>query len=96
LLAALRRLPMDLQLTLELHYWEGLRVHEVAAVHDVAPGTVKSRMARAKEMLREHITALLAAHPGVGRLGELTPDDFDRWVRSLRALAAREAPSPSA
>lgn len=51
-LDALRRLPLDLQITLELHYWEGMTVAEVAEVLEVPAGTVKSRLHRAREQLR--------------------------------------------
>lgn len=51
-LGALRRLPLDFQITLELHYWEGLTLVEVATVLGVAPGTVKSRLHRARALLR--------------------------------------------
>ena len=80
LLQALRKIPIDHQITLELHYWEGLGVDQIALVLEVAPGTVKSRLARARASL-------------VGRLQEVERDparlqatlsDLDAWVRSLR------------
>lgn len=50
---AMMQLPLDHQLSLELHYWEGLSVQETAEALGVAPGTIKSRLARARERLRE-------------------------------------------
>lgn len=55
LIQALHRLPIDFQITMELFYWWDLTVPEIAAALDVAPGTVKSRMARARGMLKESI-----------------------------------------
>jgi RNA polymerase sigma-70 factor (ECF subfamily) len=52
-LDALHRLPLDLQITLELHYWEEMSVAEIAVVLEIPPGTVKSRLHRARERLRE-------------------------------------------
>jgi RNA polymerase sigma-70 factor (ECF subfamily) len=58
---ALRRLPIDAQVALELHYWEGLSIAEIARVVDAAEGTVKARLSRARVRLRE----LLAADEGL-------------------------------
>lgn len=53
LLDALRRIPLDLQVALELRYWEQLRTGEMAEVLGVPVGTVKSRLRRGKEKLEE-------------------------------------------
>lgn len=55
LIAAMHKLPIDFQITLELFYWWDLTVPEIAAALDVAPGTVKSRLARGRAMLKEGI-----------------------------------------
>lgn len=52
LLAALRALPLVQRQVLVLRYYEGLSEREIAAVLDVAPGTVKSRCARGLATLR--------------------------------------------
>ena len=44
------------QAVLSLHYFEGLTVKEVAAVIGCRVGTVKSRLARAREALRAKLT----------------------------------------
>jgi RNA polymerase sigma-70 factor (ECF subfamily) len=61
--SALRQLPLDAQLTLELAYWEGLSGAEIAAALDVEPGTVRSRLTRARSRLRE-IVVELGGDPG--------------------------------
>jgi RNA polymerase sigma factor (sigma-70 family) len=50
--AALRDLPADQRETLELVFYHGLSGPEAAEVLGVAPGTVKSRLHRAKTTLR--------------------------------------------
>jgi RNA polymerase sigma-70 factor (ECF subfamily) len=55
MLAALNGLPLDLQIALELYYWEELSVADVAAVLEVPEGTVKSRLHRARQLLREQL-----------------------------------------
>jgi RNA polymerase sigma-70 factor (ECF subfamily) len=50
---ALQTLPLDTQIVLELFYWEELSIEEVAAIAEVPPGTVKSRLHRGREQLRE-------------------------------------------
>ncbi len=53
--AAMQQLSVDHQIVLELHYWEGLSVQEVAEATDVQPGTVKSRLHRARAALEDAI-----------------------------------------
>jgi RNA polymerase sigma-70 factor (ECF subfamily) len=55
LLETLSHLPVDLRMALELHFWEGLTIPEVAAVMGVPLNTGYSRLRRAKELLRERL-----------------------------------------
>jgi RNA polymerase sigma factor (sigma-70 family) len=85
LLRALRRIPLDFQMTLELFYWEELGINEIAAALEVAPGTVKSRLSRARELLRAQLEAI-AASP---ELAESTVGELENWARSLRDLVGQ-------
>jgi RNA polymerase sigma-70 factor (ECF subfamily) len=53
LMMSLRRLPLELQLTLELYYWERLSYDELAYVLGIGREAVKSRLRRARQALRE-------------------------------------------
>jgi len=55
LLQALRDVSVDHQTVLELYYWQELSVAELAQVLEVAPGTIKSRLARARAALAERL-----------------------------------------
>jgi len=55
LVDALQRVPVELQIVLELYYWEELSVDEIAAAVGVPAGTVKSRLHRGRELLRASI-----------------------------------------
>lgn len=79
-LEALRRIPLEFQIALELFYWEELPVLELAAVLDIPLGTVKTRLRRGRQLLEQKI-AELAASPE--RL-HTTLTDLDRWARGLR------------
>ena len=80
LLHALRRLPMDLQLVLELHYWEGISTAELSEVLEIPQGTVKTRLFRARKLLREDLARLAAE----GRLPEASVLNLDAWAHGLR------------
>lgn len=78
LLLGLRTLPMEMQLVIELFYWENLSREEIAAVLGVETNTVKSRLQRAKDRLRELLPRLDPL------TGSVTAADLDRWAQSLR------------
>ena len=62
--AALAALPAEQRSTLVLADLVGLSHAEVAAIEDIEPGTVKSRVARARATLRARLTPIV--HPGRG------------------------------
>lgn len=80
LMRALQRLPLEMQITVELHYWEQLDEREIAGVLEIPRGTVKSRLSRARQLLRGHIERLAAN----ASLAESTFGGLDRWARELR------------
>jgi len=80
LLQALRRLPIDLQIALELAYWEGFTDREVAAILDIPVGTLKSRLRKGRLQLDEVMQSLA----GEARLFESTTQGFDGWVAAVR------------
>ncbi|MBL4684207.1 MAG: RNA polymerase sigma factor [Nannocystaceae bacterium] len=80
--AALRRLPLDLQIVLELHYWEGATTAEIARIVEVPVGTVKTRLARARRRLGREIEAA-RAEPG---LIESTLNGVEGWLEGIRQL----------
>lgn len=52
---ALLSLPARYQAILSLHYMEGMSIAEIAQVLNCASGTVKSRLARGREKMRQQI-----------------------------------------
>jgi DNA-directed RNA polymerase specialized sigma24 family protein len=86
LLEALRRIPLDYQLVLELYYWEDMAAPELAQVLGLPEGTVRSRLRRAKEALSEKMTSLVHEP----ELLKTTMSSLDKWVRSLRAQIGGE------
>jgi len=90
LVRALHHIPLDLQILLELYYWEELSVDELARTLEVPPGTIKSRLFRARGALREAIENLPA-----------TPDEREgartmlrKWLEDVRDKAP-EVESPA-
>ena len=80
LLRALRRIPVDDQVALELYYWQGLSAREVGAVLELPENNVRSRLHRAKAKLRERVAELTRD----GDLFASTMDDFERWASEMR------------
>ncbi|KIG19399.1 RNA polymerase sigma-70 factor [Enhygromyxa salina] len=80
LLAALRQLPIDTQLMLELHYWEDMRINDIALVMELPANTVKTRMHRGRARLNEHMRALADSREQL----ETTLRGLDGWAKQLR------------
>ncbi len=57
---ALRSLPLDHQIALELYYWSEMSVAEIATVLGCTPGSVKSRLFRARRGLQDQVRRLCA------------------------------------
>ncbi len=77
---ALEMIPLDLQIIVELHYWEELSGPEIAIVLDVPEGTVRSRLRRSLEKLRlatEEISSSASAN-------WQSQDTFVHWVKSAK------------
>jgi RNA polymerase sigma-70 factor (ECF subfamily) len=79
LLDALRSLPVDVQMLLELHYWQGLSIGELASIFDTPEVTIRSRLHRARAALRE----LMAKHKELATAIGETLEDFDVWARGF-------------
>ncbi len=79
--AALERLPLELQLAVELYYFEDQSASEVALILELPEGTVRSRVRRAIESLRRAIEELASspehARTVLARLDELVDDRPD-------------------
>lgn len=91
-LAAMRRIPLEHQTLLELHYWEQLTAADAALVVGIPVGTAKTRLRRAKQLLEEQLRTL-ATRPELltSTLGQL-----EHWTRSLRGpLSAGITPEGS-
>jgi RNA polymerase sigma factor (sigma-70 family) len=77
MMAAMRTIPLDSQIALELFYWEDLGVAEMAAVLAVPVGTVKSRLHRARTQLRAQLAVVGQGDADLDRTLSLV-DDWGR------------------
>lgn len=81
LLRALRHVPLDDQIALELFYWEGLSSREIGDVLGRPDATVRTQLRRARQRLDARI-AELGEDAG---LVTSTTDGFEAWVAHVRA-----------
>ncbi len=79
-LQALRRLPVDQQILLELFYWEQHSGAELAVILDVPEGTVRTRLRRARQLLADEVTEIQRS-AGLALSGS---EELDAWAKSLR------------
>lgn len=85
LLQALRAIPFDHQVVLELAHFEGMSRTEIAAVLGLPAGTIASRLRRADELLRSELAKLAEDETQL----RSTADGLDRWALELRGRLGR-------
>lgn len=87
LLRALRRIPIDLQILLELRYWEALTDRELAEAFDLPMGTIKSRLRKGRAL----VETVMAEIEQDQLLLTSTVDGFDDWIVLLRQRVGADA-----
>ncbi|MBK6918414.1 MAG: sigma-70 family RNA polymerase sigma factor [Deltaproteobacteria bacterium] len=79
LIRALRTLPLELQIALELYYVERVRGRDLEVALELPAGTVRSRLRRAIEQLRRSLAELSSSPEALRE----TTDNIDRWAAEL-------------
>ncbi len=79
LLEALRRIPLNFQIALELHYWEDLTGPELAEVLGVPVDTAYSRIRKARELVKKQLRVL----SNVGLSKDDSAPELDEELRSI-------------
>ena len=85
LLDALRRIPLELQILLELHYWESMKTDEIADALGLPLGTVRGRLQRGRARLLEVLEEL----PGPRAMQATLARELDEWATGLRDVVVQ-------
>jgi RNA polymerase sigma factor (sigma-70 family) len=80
LLRALQVLPLEHQIAIELHYWEGFTSEELGAALGVSASAARGRLEAARERLRISLSRSFPKRPPTDF------DDLEGWSRRLREL----------
>ena len=87
LLEALRRIPLDFQVALELYFWEDMTGAEVGEILGIPENTARSRVRRGKELLAKAIQRIEASP----ELLDSTSADLEGWAALVRERVAASA-----
>lgn len=79
LLEALRRIPMEHQIILELYYWERMTANDIAEILGESAYTIRNRLRRGKQLLRRNMEELAADHDEL----QSTWDGLERWAKHI-------------
>lgn len=80
LIEALRNIPIDDQVLLELHYWEQLTTNQIAEALSIPVGTVRGRLQRARGRLEEVMRRLAESPQDLTS----TLERLDDWAAECR------------
>jgi RNA polymerase sigma factor (sigma-70 family) len=87
LVTALRHIPVEFQVILEMYYWEGVSGPELAAFLEVPLAAARSKLRRAKERLAAEMERLAPE----ARLLDTDSPDLDAWASDLHDRGDGEA-----
>jgi RNA polymerase sigma-70 factor (ECF subfamily) len=87
LMEALRRIPIDLQIILELFYWEHLSAREIGLAVGAPEGTVRTRLRRARQLLEREIGAIARSPDEL----QSTLSGLRDWISQIRQQLRTEA-----
>ncbi len=85
MLNALRRIPLDAQIVLELCYWESMTSAEIGVVLGIPVGTAKTRIRRARALLSMRLADLAEGRVPM----RSTATRLATWARAVRPPGAR-------
>lgn len=94
LLAALRAVPVEYQIVLELVYWESMTAEEIGRALVLPLGTAKTRIRRGRQLLEKAMAELAESRV----LLQSTVTGLEQWAAAVRAKVseatsgARKAP----
>lgn len=80
LLEALRRIPIDYQIALELYHFEGMKGPELAEALGIPEATIRSRLRRGLGLLRKHMAEIADSEAQL----ESTMRNLADWARAIR------------
>jgi len=87
LVTALRHIPVEFQVILEMYYWEGVSGPELAAFLEVPLAAARSKLRRAKERLAAEMERLAPE----ARLIDTGSPDLDEWASELHGCGGAGA-----
>jgi RNA polymerase sigma factor (sigma-70 family) len=89
LLEALRRIPIDNQIALQMYYLQGIRGPALAEILGIPEASVRSRIRRGLEKLNEVIAELGPAT----KLLDAPTEELEKWLESLAEVVVPPAQS---
>ena len=87
LLLALRQLPLDTQVMIELHYWEQLPIREIVEIMEIPASTVKMRLFRGRKRIESHMQRLAESPEQL----QSSLSGLSAWAKRLREETEAEA-----
>ena len=88
LFEAMRQIPVERQLLLELYYWEDLTLGEMAEIYQINVDTMSSRVRKAREVLKAKLAELVSDPVALAS----TIHTMDDLIRELREGALARFP----